>query len=261
MNALTITNTEIRTDAAGRFCLNDLHRAAGGEKRHGPAYWLETQQAQELAKEINDSTVTGFPVTDKNQQLTEAIAVYQGGNGPQGTYVCRELVYAYAMWISPAFHLRVIRAFDAMHTAQRLVPPLPATAQDTVSAILMLGEYVKKVPGVRPSIATAATLACVRENTGLEIEPLRRSLPALDESVCSHNPTGIGKLMECSAKKANQRLADSGLQFRNERDEWELTDAGKDWGEAVPYSRNGHAGYQILWNPDVVEVVRDATPQ
>ena len=29
------------------------------------------------------------------------------------------------------------------------------------------------------------------------------------------------------------------------------------WAEAMPYSRNGHSGYQILWNPDVVSVLRE----
>ena len=106
MNAITIFSTSIRLDTQGRFCLNDLHRAAGGSRKHGPALWLTNLQTQALIDEIVQSkTDTGNPVS-----------VVKGGI-QQGTYVCRELVYAYAMWISAKFHLAVIRAFDDMGEA------------------------------------------------------------------------------------------------------------------------------------------------
>ena len=137
------------------------------------------------------------------------------------------------------------------------VAALPAPTQDRVSSLLLIGDAVAKVPGVKAGIAMAATLTCIQENTGLVIETLRRALPAANEPTCSHNATQLGKLAGSSAKAANQRLALLGYQFRNERDEWELTDAGKAWAEAMPFSRNGHSGYQILWNPAVVDQLKE----
>lgn len=58
-----------------------------------------------------------------------------------------------------------------------------------------------KVPGVKPGIAMAATLTCIQ-------------------------------LLGLSAKATNQRLARHGLQLRNDRDEWELTEAGTAWAMA-----------------------------
>jgi prophage antirepressor-like protein len=136
-------------------------------------------------------------------------------------------------------------------------PALPAPTQDRVGSILLIGEAVAKVPGVKPGIAMAATLTCIHENTGLAVETLRRALPAANEAICSLNATQLGKLLGLSAKATNQRLAQHGLQFRNERDEWELTESGEAWAEAMPYSRNGHSGYQILWNPAVAEQLKE----
>lgn len=80
----------------GLFSLNDLHRASGSEKRHQPGYFFANDQTKALIEEI---TNTGIP----------AIETRRGANG--GTYACRELVIAYAAWISAAFHLKVIRVF------------------------------------------------------------------------------------------------------------------------------------------------------
>lgn len=83
----------------GLFSLNDLHRASGSEERHTPNRFLRLDTTQALIAEINQTP-----------EVALALKVTHGGKNP-GTYACRELVIAYAAWISPAFHLKVIRVF------------------------------------------------------------------------------------------------------------------------------------------------------
>lgn len=98
MANLTILSQEIRQHD-GLYSLNDLHKAAGGEIKNQPTRFVRNVQTQDLVREIEASP-----------NLVKAIHV----TPKVGTYVCKELVYAYAMWISPKFHLQVIRAFDQM---------------------------------------------------------------------------------------------------------------------------------------------------
>ncbi|MEQ4898228.1 MULTISPECIES: KilA-N domain-containing protein [Proteus] len=49
MNGLiVIDGFQVRRDVAGRYCLNDLHRVSGGEKRHQPSNWSSLAQTKEF---------------------------------------------------------------------------------------------------------------------------------------------------------------------------------------------------------------------
>lgn len=125
MNEIVIADKTIRL-SDGLYCLNDLHKASGGEKRYEPNRWLRLLQTSELIRELEfeqcEPQICG---SMKNQSLSEPqiwgsmknqslIKTIKGFGKNQGTFACRELVYSYAMWISPKFHLQVVRAFDAL---------------------------------------------------------------------------------------------------------------------------------------------------
>lgn len=107
---LVIGDAVIRQDQDGRYCLNDLHKVSGNLAKHKPSFWLRNEQTQDLISELQNSNSL-FAAID------HPVNVLRGnfsGDIKQGTYVVKELVYAYAMWISAKFHLTVIRAYDAM---------------------------------------------------------------------------------------------------------------------------------------------------
>ncbi len=103
---LTIGEFTIHQDEDGRYCLNDLHRASGGEDKHKPKYWVNLVQTKDLVNEICKGEIPPL----EQDRLVKTV---HGGNN-RGTYVSKDLVYSYAMWISPKFHLMVIRAYDSL---------------------------------------------------------------------------------------------------------------------------------------------------
>ena len=102
-NQLTILEKQI-LQIDNLYNLNLVHQANGELRKHQPSNFLRLDTTQELIAEI------------ESDGQTQAVKVYRGSQG--GTYVCEELVLSYAMWISPKFHLIVLRAFLAMHKAE-----------------------------------------------------------------------------------------------------------------------------------------------
>lgn len=109
MNSLILGTSEIR-QLDGLYSLNDLHKAAGGATKTRPTFFMRLEQTQALIAEIGKCA---------DSHISHKIT--RGSQG--GTYVCKELVYAYANWISPAFYLKMIRAFDALHAPAALPAP------------------------------------------------------------------------------------------------------------------------------------------
>ena len=68
------------------------------------------------------------------------------------------------------------------------------------------------------------------------------------------NATEVGKLFGVSAREANKKLTEHGLQVKEGKD-YRLTEKGRAYGEMQPYTRGGHSGYQIKWNDKVKKLV------
>lgn len=167
--SLHIGGITIHQDQNGRFSLNDLHQAAGGEAKFGPGRFTRTSAFKDLADAIRAeistpeqgdclkidrkpemafSTDADCPSTDQTPDLVfgrapvDPVQVIKGGPN-QGTYVARELVYAYAMWISPAFNLRVIRTFDALMMGR--IQAIRDDAQKAIEAVEKQA-FARKLP-------------------------------------------------------------------------------------------------------------------
>lgn len=155
-NQLTVCGVAIKQDTEGRYCLNDLHKASGGEAKHTPGRFTCTEAFQGLCGELS-----------RNQDKPP----FTSGRGV-GTYAARELVYAYAMWISPKFHLEVIRAYDRLATDGVAVHYTAAESvlEDPLS-------YMEKI------IAQAKVLKAERDRLALENKEMAPKAVVFDNCV------------------------------------------------------------------------------
>ncbi|WP_215755061.1 phage antirepressor KilAC domain-containing protein [Acetobacter sp. P5B1] len=188
-STLSILGTTIRQDAKGRFCLNDCHKAAGAAKKDGPSYWLATTDAQKLASRL-DSETTG-----------KSVVTNEGRNG--GTYVAKELVYAYAMWINVDFHLTVIRAFDALVT-QGLHSVKPLTREQKIAeAFVLLHEDHEKA---KEQIAV--------------LTPKAEGFDRFANSIGRTNLREVGKALDIGSKRGIELLRETKWIFRAQNGKW-----------------------------------------
>lgn len=103
--SITISGTTIHRDANGRYCLNDLHKAAMANGKatesHRPGNFLKSPGVEAFVRELG--TATGIAVVE----------VVNGGKH-RGTYAVELVVMRYAAWIDPEFEVKVYQTFQAV---------------------------------------------------------------------------------------------------------------------------------------------------
>lgn len=195
MTSLSILGTTIRQDAEGRFCLNDCHKAA-----IAAGHDYKATQVEHFTR--NASTEGLIQELLINGELEfEPVSSKAGRYG--GTYACKELVYAYAMWISPAFHLTVIRAFDALVT-QGLHSVKPLTREQKIAeAFVLLHEDHEKA---KEQIAV--------------LTPKAEGFDRFSNSIGRTNLREVGKALKIGSQRGIELLRETRWIFRAQNGKW-----------------------------------------
>ena len=138
MNPLTLADTRIRQDAHGRYCLNDLHKAAvaagANARAKEPGKFFRSPRTQELITLLEQGGTTqnlgSFVTPNWGDEISPVVTVQAGDPRLQGTYVCIQLVVAYGQFVSARFDLEVINTFLAVQqaeVAQHAMPHIQST--------------------------------------------------------------------------------------------------------------------------------------
>lgn len=110
--------------------------------------------------------------------------------------------------------------------------------------------------GVKRGIAISQAIDLVSVNNSLNLDGLKKLLPPADHDTGYLNATEIGEKIGLKARAVNKLLAKANLQYKDGKN-WRITQTGTEYGEEVPYTRHGHSDYRILWNKNILGVLRN----
>ena len=114
--ALVIDGVMIRRDSAGRYSLNDLHKAAmacgKATEGHAPGQFLRNDGAQRFIAAFDARRTDVQNSTSVDAKKIASVHSVKGGKN-QGTYAAELVAIRYAAWIDADFEVGVYLTFQA----------------------------------------------------------------------------------------------------------------------------------------------------
>jgi len=262
MKHLSIAHVAIRQHD-GLYSLNDLHQASGGEAKHQPALFLRLDATQALIEEIektNSANLQSLEIGNSHStDMQSAVKTINGGKY-RGTYACKELVIAYAAWISAAFHLKVINVFlDNLQTRKPQTPLKQLS--DAARAFKAVFQSLRVLDLDKNAAAIRANQA-IRQQGNLDFLAITGSeqLKAENQDSLHYNPTELGEFIGLTARQVNQALLAAGLQIKHGK-RWLPTEEGRPYAYIVDVEKSHNSGapvQQTRWFDSVLPLIQAA---
>jgi len=138
--------------------------------------------------------------------------------------------------------------------------PLPKY-HEFVKEIFKSARIIHQDSGLDYNLCVLTVAEMMEEKYGIDLTHIKNLFPVEDPEIEYYTPTQIGKLIgqkngtiKYSAKKVNKLLIKYGLQEKDIKGNYSLTEQGKNYGVAIPYFNNGRTGLQVKWSDKVLEL-------
>ena len=133
-------------------------------------------------------------------------------------------------------------------------PSIEAIRRQTAAEVLRGADEIIHLTGVSHAEALLSALEEIQaRSTPAGVEAQQRSTHR--EGMAWLAADQLAERLDRTLRSTHQRLAAAGLQQRNEDDDWQLTEAGRDWAIALPLCSRGERRLQILWDPAVLALL------
>lgn len=174
---MQIANTEVFVNENGLYSLMDLHKSSGLGKNYIPSQFLRNKQTMSLISAL------------ESEHGKENTMQARHGGASAGYCACKELVVAYAMWLSPEFYSKVVKTFIHIAEGNEMAAMREAGTKAALSRLKILTSEYTALKGCAP----------VGYQDSAAIAAIERVSDMTDEEVAA-NKSAIGYTIERERK-------------------------------------------------------------
>ena len=123
--------------------------------------------------------------------------------------------------------------------------------------VVIIKNILEKDLGSQSGISSVTAVSMVEKADGVDLSEVKPLIPAAEHEIGYMNATQLAKKVGLkSAQAVNKILLEKGFQEKDGNGGYKLTEKGKKYGEAMPYEKNGHTGYQIKWSTEILSFLQ-----